>query len=416
MREWKKVFPTINNKQIIDCNEEDLQSILDNSEYRENQYIEYKGSFSFQKVPKGPVQEAELVEFRNDVCQFANAEGGYLLFGIDEDEKTGIPKAIPGVEVQKPDKFELELRDKLFAVQPKRPPVQIKFIKLKNENYVVVFKIEHDYCAPYTQLENQSNYKFYKREGNQKTTIRYSELKNMFIQSRTLENEILEFRNERIAFRKEREKYNSGFVLFHMIPESFLTERKPMFLIEKRNHQNYGFVFTETWIDSHSIPSVDGLRYISTDPEREREGIIYNNGIVEYNLPLGQYKCTDSIPGDGAFDSEYVWSDISHVIQGYQKLIPNLFGEQRHFGCLSLIGCKNYRVHYSEVEHRKAYLDKDIIICNPIVFTEINNEDVFYLDMKRQHLELLLSVGLKGGKAVEELSNEIIQNDFSVDL
>ena len=52
MREWKKVFPTINNKQIIDCNEEDLQSILDNSEYRENQYIEYKGSFSFQKVPK----------------------------------------------------------------------------------------------------------------------------------------------------------------------------------------------------------------------------------------------------------------------------------------------------------------------------------------------------------------------------
>ncbi len=55
----------------------------------------------------------------------------------------------------------------------------------------------------------------------------------MFIQSRTLENEILEFRKERIAFRKEREKYNSGFVLFHMIPESFLTERKPMFLIEK---------------------------------------------------------------------------------------------------------------------------------------------------------------------------------------
>lgn len=36
------MFPKINNKSLLDCTEEDLQTLIDNTDYRENEYIDYK--------------------------------------------------------------------------------------------------------------------------------------------------------------------------------------------------------------------------------------------------------------------------------------------------------------------------------------------------------------------------------------
>lgn len=239
------MLPKINNKSMLDCAENDFTEILNNPDYRENQYLDYKQIFSFLESDKKKVAE-KIVEFRNDVCAFANAEGGYLIYGITE--KDGMASNLTGVDIDNQDTFELDLRNKLTPIMPKMPPVQIRFVKLESGKYLVVMFIGHDYYAPYLHLEDQKNYKIYKRDGNKKTTIGYTELKNMFVQSRVLETEIWKFRKRRIEYYKEEgiEQY----MLYHIIPESFLNDRKELFLVEKERNISFGAVFSGAGIDT----------------------------------------------------------------------------------------------------------------------------------------------------------------------
>ena len=43
----------INGKTLMECTESDLQVIIDNPDYRENEYIDYKQNFSFLEIDKG---------------------------------------------------------------------------------------------------------------------------------------------------------------------------------------------------------------------------------------------------------------------------------------------------------------------------------------------------------------------------
>ena len=78
------MLPTINNKSFLECSSSDLEILLDNSDYRENEYIDYKANFSLLEVLKGE-RKQKKIEFRNDICAFANAEGGYLIYGISDN-------------------------------------------------------------------------------------------------------------------------------------------------------------------------------------------------------------------------------------------------------------------------------------------------------------------------------------------
>lgn len=91
------MLPKINGKNLLDCSERDFESILDNLDYRENEYIDYKESLTILSIPKEKKQlrQNEIAELRSDVCSFANSNGGYIIFGITEDSK-GIPKELIG--------------------------------------------------------------------------------------------------------------------------------------------------------------------------------------------------------------------------------------------------------------------------------------------------------------------------------
>ena len=388
----------INNKSLLECTEEDFAEIINNPDYRENQYLDYKRTFSFLEVDKSEAAE-KISEFRNDVCSFANAEGGYLIYGIAD--KDGMASRIIGVEIVNPDKFELDLRNKLTPIMPKIPPVQFHFVKLASGKYIVIIFIDHDYYAPYLHLEDQKNYKIYKRDGNQKTTIGYMELKNMFVQSRVLETEILEFRKRRIEYYKE--EGIEQFMLYHIIPESFLNDRKELFLIEKQKNISFAAVFSGAGIDTRSTPCVDGLRFYNT--YGDEKAIIYNTGVVEFLLPLKTYIGTVN---DRIFlYPEAVWDKIDYVSQGYQSIMPEFFGNQRYFGCVSIVGCKDITSEGSDLPRFETVIDRNEIVCEPIVFTKIEEKPVFYLDLKRLHLEYLLALGIKRNSLVNDLINDI---------
>jgi hypothetical protein len=92
------MLPIINGKQLFDCNEDDLSVLIDNPDYRENEYLDYKVNFSFLEYQRGNSQrEKHIFEFRSDVCSFANANGGYLLYVISDQK--GMASTIIDIEI-----------------------------------------------------------------------------------------------------------------------------------------------------------------------------------------------------------------------------------------------------------------------------------------------------------------------------
>ena len=393
----------INSKKITKCCEEDLHILIDNPDYRENQYIDYKSDFSYFRAEGKEVKEKEAFELRKDICSFANAEGGFLIYGISE--RKGIASNILGVEIANCDKFENDVRNLFTPIMPKQPNVKFYFITLSAPStYVVILQIERDYYAPYSYFEKEDNYKFSKRDGNHKSTIGYTELKNMFIQSRRLEDDILELRKQRIALRRE-ENEKKKFVLLHLIPESFTTRRENLFAWEHTHQSNLGSVFSGTWIDSRSIPCVDGLRYIST--ERSREGIIFNSGVVEYYCSLANQIELGTDDAGTVICEEAIWSNVDSVIQGFQKIIPVIFGKQRYFACLCVVGCKDCISEFDYRERPIARVDRNMIICDPVIYIDMEDIEQFYKDMRQTHFEFLLSLGIRNSEEMQKLMKEL---------
>ena len=174
------MVPLINEKDLMDCSLEDIRIMLDNSDYRESEYLDFKRNFAFLEAEKGKQRDAKVSEFRSDICAFANSDGGYLIFGVGEDK--GVAHELIGVDIpdDNVDKFELERKNNLSSILPRIPPVQFKFLKMDAGKYIVIIHVQHDFFAPYIHLENESNYKIFRRVGNGKKSASYMEIKNMW--------------------------------------------------------------------------------------------------------------------------------------------------------------------------------------------------------------------------------------------
>ena len=89
--------------------------------------------------------------------------------------------------------------------------------------------------------------------------------------------------------------------------------------------------------------------------------------------------------------------------------MPVFYGSQRYFGCVSIIGCKGIISEGSELRCFETMIDRNQILCEPAVFTKIEDKNVFYLDLKRLHLEYLLALGIKRSSQITRLINEIME-------
>jgi predicted HTH transcriptional regulator len=85
------MIPIFGQKKLDELTESDLYKLKDNK-IRESRFIEYK------KRGYDTSNSKEATEMLADITAFANADGGYLLIGIDEESKKNpIPRAINGI-------------------------------------------------------------------------------------------------------------------------------------------------------------------------------------------------------------------------------------------------------------------------------------------------------------------------------
>jgi schlafen family protein len=157
-------------------------------------------------VPEGKVidYKAELPgsgdsakrDFVADLCSFANASGGHIVFGMEESE--GLPTHLRGL-VDDVDKAILRLESMARdSIRPPLPGLEFVRISLENGNHALVVAVPKSWNPPH-QVIFQKDYRYYTRGSAGKQHLDVDELRQVVLQSQESGERIRDFRAARVA-------------------------------------------------------------------------------------------------------------------------------------------------------------------------------------------------------------------------
>jgi hypothetical protein len=179
----------------------------------ENQYLEYKEVLEDRNANPKQLKEYKL-KIEHECCSFANAKGGFILFGISDD------KIIKGITLKPDQEFNLILTQILINSTPKID-FQSKQIIIDNKNIFVVY-IEECLDKP-VQCSDGS---FYMRFNGKSDILPKDYLREIFINIETKKQryEKLMFEIEYVWKVLERNSELNGGVIFPIFYELRLNE------------------------------------------------------------------------------------------------------------------------------------------------------------------------------------------------
>jgi len=176
---------------LSSTNQSDIEQFVTDGE-QENSYLEFK-----RELPS-TWDNATKHEFIADISAFANAGGGDLIFGIQDDGEGIARKVIP--QQINPDQDTRRLQDFLLnLVEPRIPACEVFPVPVNvdgQSGYIIVVRTIRSWAGPHRVKTNQH---FYIREGLRKRQIDVQELRSLFIRSESQGSRIRDFRTDRIS-------------------------------------------------------------------------------------------------------------------------------------------------------------------------------------------------------------------------
>lgn len=210
-------------KPIHKLDANDILALIENG-VREGKEIEYK-----RDLPGGN-DEAKR-EFLADVTSFANATGGDIIYGIDEQpdsdgKSTGTPGKVVGIPAAEVDQHILRIEEIIRnGVEPRIPAIQIQPIDGLSQRTVLVLRIPRSWVGPH-MISFKKYSRFYTRSSAGKFQMNVEEIRDAFASSSDLPTRITAWRDDRIKKILSQEGpatiAGHGILVLHVIPlESF---------------------------------------------------------------------------------------------------------------------------------------------------------------------------------------------------
>ncbi|MBD1932716.1 MULTISPECIES: AlbA family DNA-binding domain-containing protein [Cyanophyceae] len=355
---------SLSNKPLESIDEADLQELLVN-QIAEGKTLEYK-----QELPGS--SDPDKKEFLYDVSSFANASGGYLIYGIKED--AGIPTEICGLDITDVDAVILRLESSIQdGIAPRIPGLRVKAIRLHNTRIVIVFHIPRSFSLPHmVKFKNAS--RFYSRNSAGKYQLDVGELRTAFTLSQSLTDRIRHFRQERLSNIVAQETpvlMNAGAKLvLHIIP---IGAFDPASSFDVASLYNKYFELFEPltsngWQQRHNF---DGHLTFSTSDATFAYSYLqtFRNGIIEAvdTATVTVYE------GRGIIFKEYE-QEILKAISRFLPLQQNLGVEPPLFIMLSFLGVKDYIMGVNSGFGRSfgSPIDRDFLLVPEVVVEDFN--------------------------------------------
>lgn len=158
----------INDKNLNEWTIDDINTLIGDEQWRESSTIDYKREF-----------KARDEGFKKDVCAFANAQGGYLFMGLDEDN--GLATSIVGIDDVGIDDYNLAISNALSSsIEPSRPAYESHLIPLDNKKCILIIHVLEGYDKPY-RVRNEGRFWIRGNAGNE--VMSYMVLQDMFLRT-----------------------------------------------------------------------------------------------------------------------------------------------------------------------------------------------------------------------------------------
>ncbi|MBD2493695.1 helix-turn-helix domain-containing protein [Nostoc sp. FACHB-280] len=357
-------------KNLDDITENDFQVLIDNS-VPESRTIEYK-----RDLPGG--SDTDKKEFLADVSSFANASGGDLIYGIEENQ--GIAIAIQGLEIDNIDQTILGLEQTIRSgLEPRLPYIFIKPIRLSNSKFIVIIRINKSWISPH-RVTFKSHDRFYSRGSNGKYSLDVNELRIAFNLSDTNNEKIRRFRESRIANLVAGETpvpfydEDSPMVMLHLIPFTSMNPSQiydlsqidacSKFIIPISSPRHIAKRYNFDGRVDYGVMGQEGETYTYLQ--------VFKNGIVEavWKQPENREENQKILYGD------YIEHELLKSIPNYIDLLKKLDIGLPIFIFLTITGVKNYYMPVNNLYrmvNRVYTIDRDILVIPEVI---IDNYDL----------------------------------------
>lgn len=357
------------SKELDNITLEDIQDLKDNY-VPEGKTIDYKETISISS-------DSDRKEFLFDVCSFANASGGDLIFGIKQNVESSCPEEILGIEIPNIDKLKLQIDSMLRDnISPRLPSVNYASILLKESLYVLIIRIANSWNKPH-QVTFRGVDKFYSRGTNGKYPMDVLELKNAFLSADSLSQNINKFRIERLTKILSDEGVipllDNGKIILQIIP--LISFRTDLSIDIKQLYSKstiLGPIGESSFLTRYNFDGI--LAYSSHKDNNSYASYLqfHKNGIVEsVNSWIIQ-------PFDGSkrLFIESIEESIFRFIEKVKKIYKIVNIEPPFVALLTLTGVREYKIgsHNIYISFNDKQVEKDNLIFPDLLIEDWNNE------------------------------------------
>ena len=350
-------------KDIENIEINDIQELIGN--VREAKTLEFKETIKIDA-------DSEKEEFLADVSSLANSVGGYLLYGLKENE--GLATNLEGFENTDIDALILKIENLLRdCIKPRINNIGIKSLTLENGKFVLIIKLPKSWNSPH-MIDFKGKTKFYARNSTGKYKMDIDEIRTSFSLSESISEKIKSFRRERLSIIESGEtpiilKNNSKMVL-HIIPFNSIDKSNNYdlnFLIEPTSREPLRTIIAESINYKYNV---DGLSLY--DPHGFSYTQIFRNGIIE-SVSNPSWSDEKIIPS-------YAYEDnLLKTIKVYLGILNKLNIDFPIIIMVSFIGVKgfkmavNQRLFFSSFEQH--IVDRDNLVINEVIIND-KDEDI----------------------------------------
>lgn len=313
-------------------------------------------------------------EFAADVSAMANAQGGYLLIGVDEEN--GIASSVVGVEAPNPDALVRAVSESLrTSFEPPIPGVRVRWIEIESGRGVLVIQVDRSWNAPHRVTVARDN-RFFVRDENGKHPMGVNELRRAFLFATEVEERIRRFRTERLQLLIANEGPlavdDSGpRAILHIVPQATFTDGIQI----RWDPRTTGIrpLGASGWNSMHSL---DGLVSYSGPEERFESvrafSVLFRNGIAEAvaKIYAGNKDGLQSLSLRGI--EQDIISGVDNVLSELRRLsVPPPF-----YLMLSLVGVRGFSAPLDEWRGGLAYPYRaDKVLLPELIIDDVAMKD-----------------------------------------
>ena len=324
--------------------------------------------------------DADRREVLKDVSGFANAFGGHLIVGMEE--QNGLASSIPGVASVNPDDVVLRL-DQLArsGIEPRIQGLRIRAVPLQDGAYCFVLRIPRSWHPPHRVSAQNSN-RFWIRNSGGTHEASVDELRTLFTTGADTSHRLQQFRDERVReitnSQSPRPLVGDGQLILHVVALSAVTSSWQVDLgsvseLDKKFSPIGASGFTPRF-------NLDG--FVNERGGEQNFGYtqIFRSGTVEATMA----SIVNTQQGEKYVHARTLENHVLGSLPNYVNGLRDLGVFPPLFVLMTLVGIKDaaYRVRKSNFDDREPPIERDILFLPECVIHEYGDDAEYHKAVK----------------------------------